>query len=98
MNQTQQHEQQAQDNGHGQVHETTIIVNAQPKTWSEKQITFEQVVSLAYDGNPPSGPNWEFTVTYRRGEGPKPQGSLVAGQSVSVKKDMVFDVDATDRS
>ena len=56
------------------------------------------MVSLAYDGNPPTGENWEFTVTYRRGHGPKPQGSLVAGETVRVKKGMVFDVQATDKS
>jgi hypothetical protein len=79
-------------------HGTTIIINGQEKTTIEKELTFEEVVSLAYDGNPPSGPNWEFTVTYRRGHGDKPEGSLVAGQSVKVKKGMIFNVRATDKS
>jgi hypothetical protein len=79
-------------------HETAIIVNGQEKTTTEKELTFEQVVSLAYDGNPPSGPNWEFTVAYRRGHSEKPQGSLFPGQSVKVKKGMIFDVRATDKS
>jgi hypothetical protein len=79
-------------------HETTIIVNGQEKTTTEKELTFEQVVSIAYDGNPPSGPNWEFTVTYRRGHEDKPEGSLVAGKSVKVKKGMIFNVRATDKS
>jgi len=46
-------------------HETTIVVNAQEKTVTTKEITFEQVVDLAYDGNPPQAENWVFTVTYR---------------------------------
>lgn len=85
-----------ENDSHG--HETTIIVNGQEKTTTEKELTFEEVVSLAYDGNPPSGPNWEFTVAYRRGHGNKPDGSLLPGQSVKVKKGMIFDVRATDKS
>lgn len=75
-----------------------IIVNAQPKTVQKGELSFEEVVELAYDGNPPSGPNWFFTVTYRRGPAHKPQGTLVAGQSVKVKEGMVFNVHATDKS
>ncbi len=78
--------------------DTTIIINGQQKITTEKELAFEQVVSLTYDGNPPSGPNWEFTVTYRRGQGDKPEGSLVAGQSVKVKEGMIFNVRATDKS
>lgn len=93
-------EEQGHGGGHGdeQEHETTIVVNAQEKVVTAKEISFEGVVALAYDGNPPTGENWEFTVTYRRGHGPKPQGSLVAGQTVRVKNGMVFDVQATDKS
>ena len=78
--------------------ETTIVVNAQEKTVATKEITFEQVVALAYDDNPPQGENWVFTVTYRRGDDESPQGSLVKGSSVRVKKGMVFNVTATDKS
>lgn len=75
-----------------------IIVNTREHAVDKnKEISFEEVVSLAYDGNPPSGPNLEFTVMYRRGEGNK-DGSLMAGQSVKVKDRMVFSVSATDRS
>jgi hypothetical protein len=80
------------------AHETTIIVNGQEKTTTEKELSFEEVVSIAYDGNPPTGPNWEFTVTYRRGHGNKPEGSLIPGQSVKVKEGMIFNVRATDKS
>jgi multiubiquitin len=91
-------EEQGHSDGHEQEHETTIVVNAQEKVVTAKEISFEEVVALAYDGNPPTGENWEITVTYRRGHAPKPQGSLVAGQTVRVKKGMVFDVQATDKS
>jgi len=79
-------------------HETRVIINGQEKTTAEKELTFEEVVSLAYDGDPPTGENWEFTVTYRRGHGGKPEGSLVAGGSVKVKEGMIFNVRATDKS
>lgn len=79
-------------------HETTIIINGQPKSTTERELSFDDLVSLTYDGNPPSGPNWEFTITYRRGHGDKPEGSLVAGESVKTKEGMIFNVRATDKS
>ena len=39
-----------------------------------------------------------FTVTYTRGEGHKPQGTLVEGETVKVKDGMIFNVTATDKS
>jgi Multiubiquitin len=39
-----------------------------------------------------------FTVTYRRGEGNKPEGTLVEGETVKVKEGMIFNVTATDKS
>ena len=79
-------------------HAITIIVNAQRKTVHDRAISFEQVVSLAYDGHPPTGDNWEFTVTYRHGPAENRQGSLVAGGTVEIKDEMIFNVTATDKS
>jgi hypothetical protein len=84
------------DKDHSQT--DTIIVNTREHTVEKnKEISFEEVVSLAYDGNPPTGPYIEFSVMYRRGQGNK-DGSLIAGQTVKVKDGMVFNVSATDRS
>ena len=78
-------------------HPTTIFVNGQEKTVTGEEISFDQVVALAL--NPiPSGDNVLITVTYRRGHEERPQGTLTQGQSVRVKKGMIFDVTATDRS
>lgn len=77
--------------------DVTIIVNGRAKSVSEKEISFTEVVALAFD-NVPSGPNIEFTVTYRRGHGDKPEGSLVDGGTVKVKEGMIFNVTATDKS
>jgi hypothetical protein len=79
------------------AHATIIIVNGQEKPWAEKEISFDEVVALAF--NPvPGGPNVLITVAYRRGPDEKQQGTLTKGQSVRVKKGMIFDVTATDRS
>lgn len=81
----------------GSPHETTIVVNAQSKTVRTKELSYEQVVELAYP-TPPTGENVVITVTFRRGEGNKPEGTLVAGKTVKVKEGMVFNVRATDKS
>ena len=75
---------------------TTIIVNAREKQWDEKEISFEEVVRLAYDPVP-SGPLIEITVTYRKGEHGK-QGTLTANETVKVHEGMVFNVVVTDKS
>jgi hypothetical protein len=77
----------------------TVIVNGTPKEVSTKELTFEQVVELAFPNNPWGNPNTVYTVAYRRGEGNKPQGTLVqGGQPVKVKDGMIFDVTPTDKS
>ncbi len=77
----------------------TVIVNGTPKEVSAKELTFEQVVELAFPNNPWGNPNTIYTVAYRRGEGNKPQGSMVqGGEPVKVKDGMIFDVTPTDKS
>lgn len=75
----------------------TIIVNGTPKEVTSKELTFDQLVDLAFSPRP-SGPNWVFTVTYRKGHGDKPEGTLAPGESVKVKDRMIFNVKATDQS
>ncbi|AFZ67177.1 multiubiquitin domain-containing protein [Deinococcus peraridilitoris] len=82
---------------HGRDKVTTIIVNGREKQVTDKEMTYDQVVHLAYD-NPPSGPNVLITVTFRRGHGDKPEGSLTAGSSVRLKEGMIFNVVLTDKS
>ena len=67
-----------------------------PCEWTP-EVTRRAVVHLAYE-NPPYGENTIFTVTYKRGDNHKPEGSLVAGDSVKVKEGVVFNVVATDKS
>ena len=77
--------------------EFTITVNGRQKVVTEKELSFEQIVALAFD-NPPTGPNIVFTITYRRGEGNKPEGTLLPGEKVKIKDGMIFNVTATDKS
>src|ERR1700687_3546266 len=63
----------------------TIIVNGRQKTVPKNEdITFEAFVALAFD-TPPTGDGVQFTVQFTRGQGNKPAGTLIEGQSVKVK-------------
>jgi len=76
----------------------TIIVNGRERSWAKNaEISYEEVVRLAFE-NPPMGDDVQHTVQYTRGEGHRPTGALVEGQSVKVKEGMVFDVTPTNRS
>jgi hypothetical protein len=87
-------EQQA--DGEGKDHVFSITVNGRLKTVTTQELTFDELVELAFPGGP-RGENWVYTVGYRRGEGNK-SGSLGPGDSVKVKDGMVFDVTQTDKS
>lgn len=75
----------------------TIMVNGRPKEVATKELFFRDVVALAFP-NPPSNANTIFTVTYRRGHGNKPEGTLVDGESIKVKDGMIVNVTPTDKS
>ena len=81
----------------GQHKEYTIIVNGREREWTEKEISFDQVVILAF-GSISTDPNVIYTVTYNRGEGNKPDGTMVKGDAVTVKNGMVFNATPTNRS
>ena len=76
----------------------TIIVNGEEKQVEKKEeLSFDELVDLAFDPRP-TGDMIVFTITYRRGEGNKPEGTLAEGGSVKVKDGMIFNVTATDKS
>lgn len=76
---------------------TNIIVNGRPKVVTEKELSFTDIVKLAFDPVP-TGEFIVFTITYRKGHGNKPEGTLLEGQSIKVKEGMIFNVTATDKS
>lgn len=75
----------------------TIIINGTEVEVEKGELSFDEIVRLAFE-NPPYGDNTEFSITYSRGHGNKPEGILHPGESVRVKEGMIFDVTATDRS
>ncbi len=77
--------------------EFQILVNANPKMWESKTISFEDLVSLAfpeYAGNP----NYAYTITYAFGPKKNPSGSMSKGDVVFIKNQMKFYVTATNKS
>jgi len=81
----------------GPAKEITVIVNGRKKETPHRVLSFMQVVALAYDPVP-SGPDWVFTVTYRKAASKPHDGSLIEGEHVKVKDGTVFNVSATNRS
>jgi hypothetical protein len=75
----------------------TIIVNAKEKSWNEKQISFEQLIVLAF-GSYDNNPDKVYTVTYDKGPNENREGSMIKGDTVFVKNKMIFNVAATDKS
>lgn len=74
-----------------------IIVNARPRIVHDEDVTFEQVVALAFPG--PHGENIIFSVTYRHAAAKPHAGELGAGGVVEVKKKgTIFNVTKTDKS
>jgi len=82
---------------HGHDKSIMIIVNAQEKTLTKKELTFGEVVALAFPS--PTGETTVYTVTYRRGDNEhKPEGTLSEGESVKIKNGTIFNVTATNKS
>ncbi len=82
---------------HGQEKTFTIIVNGRKKEVATKEVSYANIINLAYDNNPPTGPNIVITVTFKRGENDK-QGTLLPGDFTKIKDGMIFNVTATDKS
>jgi hypothetical protein len=82
---------------HGHEKTFTIIVNGRKKEVATKELSYADIVNLAYDNNPPTGPNIVITVTFKKGEGDK-QGTLLPGDTIKIKNGMIFNVTATDKS
>lgn len=87
---------QSPENPPGHEKEFTIIVNARERTVSQRELSFDEVVILAF--GPPNHDSSVYTITYRKGPEHKESGSLVAGESVKLKDGMIFNVTRTDKS
>lgn len=77
--------------------QVSLIVNGREKPWRDREISFDQVIILAF-GNIANTPNTAFTVTYKGGPERNKEGMMVQGDNVWVKNKMIFNVTATDKS
>ena len=76
----------------------TIIVEGTPHEWpKDEEISYEQVVTLEVPDYA-QHPEINYSVKYKRGQGNKPEGILLKGESVKVKEGMVFSVSETGQS
>ena len=74
-----------------------VIVNGTHFTVQNDEVSFDEVVDLAYpDGG--RGPLITYTVNYYNGAGRPPEGKLIKGEKAKVKNGTVFNVTRTDRS
>ena len=78
-------------------HDVHIYVNAEIKPWKEKEISFVEVVVLAF-GSYNENPNVVYTVKYSHGPKENPEGIMVNGVKVYVKNDMLFVAKMSDKS
>lgn len=74
----------------------TIIVNATPHEWPKGKITYQEVVNLAYP-NEVVNESTTYKVSYMKKNGDKLK-PLVFNDSVTVHKDMVFNVAPASRA
>ncbi len=93
----QQHGGDPSRKDRGREKEFTIVVNGREKTVTDRTLSFDQLVHLAFE-DPPTGEFICFTITFRRGHGDKPEGILNEGEPLKVKDRMIVNVIVTDKS
>lgn len=78
--------------GHGGI---TIYVNTDPVVWERPQISYDELVKLAFpDG--PSDADVRYSITWTMPDGS--EGAVLKGGKVKVADGMKFDVRNTDKS
>jgi hypothetical protein len=75
----------------------TIVVEGTSHEWPKGEITYAEVVTLEVPDYP-QHPEITYSVTYKRGQSEKPEGTLSPGGSVRVKEGMIFNVSQTGQS
>ncbi len=79
-----------------QPKEYAIIINGREKTVADKILSFIDIVKLAF-GVVSVGADTIYTMTFKKGEDRK-EGVLVEGDDIRIKRGMIFNVTATDKS
>lgn len=82
-----------------EVHRVPVIVNGRSITLDRPDVTFEDLVGLAFPGTDVAVPGMRsLSVTYRRGPPERPEGSLVTREAIRAQRGEVFNVTATDKA
>ena len=80
----------------------SLWTNLQPGGWDPLTVLAalpgERGVGTAIVPTYPQHPETTYSVTYKRGQGNKPEGTLSPGGTVKVKEGMVFNVSRTGQS
>jgi hypothetical protein len=79
----------------GKLAGTTIYVNTEPVTWDRPQISYDDLVKLAFPAGPFEGPV-RYSITWTKPDGS--EGAVLKGGKVKVVDGMKFDVRNTDKS
>ena len=74
---------------------TTIYVNTDPVVWDRPQISYDELVKLAFPQGPFDG-NVRYSITWAKPDGS--EGALLKGGNIKVVDGMKFDVRNTDKS
>ncbi|MYA29172.1 MAG: hypothetical protein F4Z24_07820 [Nitrospira sp. SB0666_bin_27] len=74
-----------------------IIVNGTNHSVPNDEVSFDQVVDIAYPSGG-RGPLITYTVDFYNGAGRPPEGKLTKDQKAKIKDGTVFNVTRTDRS
>ena len=82
----------------GQHQEVTIIVNGRPRVVEKTELSFAEIVLLAYPTAQLDNPDFEYKVTYTKGHSDNQEGTLIKGKGVKVKEGMIFNVSETNKS
>ena len=75
----------------------TIVVNGRSRQVTTEELSFDELVSLAFD-DPARGPQIVFTITFRKAGGRIEEGILDEGQRLKVRNGTVINVTRTDQS
>lgn len=79
----------------GQNKEYTITVNGRDYRWTDKGISFEQVLNLI--GKSESS-NIYYMITYSKGEDKEPKGEITKKKDVHVKDGMIINAKPNNKS
>jgi hypothetical protein len=74
---------------------TMIYVNTEAVVWNRPQISYDELVKLAFPDGPVNG-NVRYTITWTKPDGS--EGAVLKGGKVKVVDGMKFDVRNTDKS